>query len=188
MTKNKREEQIKNPRKTKRKKKKNSIGVQMIFVMAVLMAVVFLPTTVLLMIGMLPTPAAFLVDKTAKKIKVLTVGAMNLAGCSPFIIELWRLDNSIETALSIVADPMTIIVMYAAAGMGYVLDWSLKGAISLFLYERGRARMIAIEKTQKDLLTRWGKEVTGKYQMDEAGFALGDDESDVADKKVLKKA
>jgi hypothetical protein len=73
------------------KKKKNPLGWkgQMILVCSIVMAVVFLPTTILLVVGMLPTLVAALVDRTRERVLGMTVGSMNLAGCTPFVIELW---------------------------------------------------------------------------------------------------
>jgi hypothetical protein len=40
------------------------------------------------------------------------------------------------------------------------------------LFQRGKARQVAIGKRQEELVTRWGGEVTGDVALDPYGFAL----------------
>ena len=143
-------------------------GVTRIFVIAgFVMAFVFMASTLLLVVGMLPTAIAFLVDRGAKKTKALSVGALNLAGCLTFLLELWVQDNSISGALNIVSEPMNIVVMYFAAAVGYMVDWSMSGIVANILYQRGQARKKAIFKYQESLVDRWGVGVTGKKILDD---------------------
>jgi hypothetical protein len=147
-----------------------------IFTVAILvLAIVFLPSSLLLMIGMMPSLTVIFVDPARARTKVVTVGVMNLAGCVPFLLDLWTQGHSIDQALSIVADPMAIIVMYSAAAIGYLLDWSLSAIVAGILYQRGQARVVAIRKRQEELVARWGVEVTGHLALDEHGFASESD-------------
>lgn len=136
------------------------------------MAAVFLPVAVILFIGLLPTFVAFYADRNKKKIKPITVGAMNIAGCMPFIMELWTTDMSMSKALSIIVDPMAIIVIYSAAGVGYLIDWAVTMLVANFLYQRGGSRKNTIEKRQAELIERWGEEVNGKIPIDHEGFPV----------------
>lgn len=156
------------------KKRKQSMGwqVRVLMIMGMFLGVVFLPTTVLLMIGMLPSIVAALVDRSKKKTKAVTVGSLNLAGCMPFLLELWENGNSFEYAFDIMTNATAIIVMYSAAAVGYLMDWALSGIVASILYQRGEARKKAIKKRQKELQERWGKEVTGRFPLDEHGFAI----------------
>jgi len=159
-------------RVSKKSSSKKPIKKQIFLISGLLMAVVFLPTTVLLGIGMLPTFAAALVDRSKRKTKAITVGAMNLAGSMPFVLELWTEGHNFEKAFSVVTDAKAIIVMYAAAAVGYLIDWAMTGIIAGFLLQRGKARAKAIDKRQKELTERWGKEVTGEVVVDQYGFAV----------------
>lgn len=130
-------------------------------IIAMIAAVIFYPTTLVLMVGMMPTLVAFIVDRTRRKSKVIAVGAMNLAGCSPFILKLWMENNSIENAWSIVSDPRSIVVIYTLAVVGYMLEWALTGTIATILYQRGFARREEIDRRQIHLIDRWGQDVAG---------------------------
>ncbi|MGH1398069.1 MAG: hypothetical protein ACRBCT_02535 [Alphaproteobacteria bacterium] len=141
-------------------------------VVGLLFAIFLLSTTFVLAIGMLPTIVAVFVDTTPRKSKVLAVGAMNLAGCFPFLLELWTGGNDFERAFRLVTDPKAIIVMYAAAAAGYVISWALTGAVAAFLVQKAKMRLSAIEKRQKELVERWGKDVSGEVALDEDGFRI----------------
>lgn len=169
----------------KDKKKTKGLGFkgQLFFIAGIIMAAVFLPSTLLLLAGMLPTPFAVFVDRTKGKNKVITVGAMNLAGCSPFLFDLWTTDHSSEKAFEIITDPMAIIVMWSAAAVGYVLNWAMTGIVSATMYQRGLARQKAIKKRQAELIERWGREVTGELPLDPEGFPVEAGDQPTASKK-----
>lgn len=167
----------------KKKKKKGKGGkgknqgnwqLRLVLIMLLVTGIVFLPTTVLLVIGMLPTPVAFLVG-TANKSKFISVGAMNFAACSPFVVELWSMDHTFDATFSIVTNPVSVIVMYGGAAIGYLINWSLTGIVSVFLVEQAKGRMKAIQKQQEELIQRWGPEVRGDRPLDKEGFYMEDD-------------
>ena len=145
---------------------------QILMISGGLTAAVFLPSTFLLLIGMIPTPFAIFADRTRGKNKVLTVGAMNLAGCSPFLFELWTTDHSFAKSAEIVTDPFAIIVMWSAAAVGYIINWAMTGLVTATLYQRGQARQKSIQKRQQELVERWGPEVTGNIPLDPHGFPI----------------
>ncbi len=157
--------------KKKSKGKKRGHG-RLFSSLAFIMAVIFFPTTLVLSFGLLPTPAAGLISRDKKKSRVITVGAMNMAGCMPFLLDLWKNGNSLSYALEILSTPSSIIVMYAAAGVGYLIDWAMTGLVAVMLFERGKARKKEILKQQKELIERWGKGVTGELALDAEGFPV----------------
>ncbi|GJL85043.1 MAG: hypothetical protein DHS20C02_08180 [Micavibrio sp.] len=162
----------KEKKKKKVKTQKMSRKAQLITAGFIVLATLFLPTTLLLCVGMLPTPAAALWDRSKKKTMVITVGAMNLAGCSPFLMKLWGHGNSFDKAFDIIFNPETIIIIYVAAGAGYAISWAMTDITATILYKRGRGRQKAITKRQEELVERWGKGVTGKIALDPDGFPL----------------
>ncbi|MCB9989630.1 MAG: hypothetical protein H6868_09930 [Rhodospirillales bacterium] len=135
-------------------------------------AIVMLPTTVLLMVGMLPTLVAALFGKYGRGSIALTVGAMNLAGCSPFLFHLGLHGHSMQLAFELILDPLNIVVIYGAAALGYLINWSLSGIVSTVIVQRSYARLEDIKKHQEALVKRWGEEVTGELPLDEDGFPL----------------
>lgn len=145
---------------------------QMAFVFALVVGAVFLPSSALLTVGMIPTVVAWLTDWSPRKTSAVTVGAMNLAGCSPFLLQLWSQGHTFEASVFIFTDPTAIIVMYGAAAIGYMIDWSVSSVVANIVYQQALARRKAIKKRQEDLIERWGREVTGELPLDEQGFPI----------------
>ncbi len=158
-------------KKKSKKKAGRSWQIQLMLVFILLAGIAAMSTTMLLLIGMLPTFVALFIDRTAEKTRVLTVGAMNAAGCTPFILQLWTTGAAMDNALTIITDPLTIVVMYCAAGVGYIIDWSISGLVGSVMVQRGGLRRNQIAKRQAELVERWGPEVTGDSPVDAYGFA-----------------
>ena len=133
-----------------------------------------------LVIGMMPTVVAAYTDRTKEKMRGITIGAMNLAGCTPFIIQLWTTEHSVDVALGILADPKVLVIMYFAAGIGYCIEWAIVGTASVFMVEKAQIRVKTINKKQEDLITRWGAEVSGTIPLDEYGFPAEQKKDDLS--------
>jgi hypothetical protein len=159
-----------------KKQKGGRWGARLFLVVGILMAAILLPSTVLLLVGMLPTVVAFLVDRSRKKNKAFTVGSLNLAGCTPFLLDLWMQGHSFDQSMVIISNPTAIVVMYSAAAVGYVIDWAMSGLVANVLYQRGQARSKAIRKQREELIERWGKEVTGEEKLDQHGFPVQEED------------
>lgn len=145
----------------KGKSLKARFKVQIFLVGFLVLSAVFLPTAVLLFISLMPMFVAFFLDRTRRKLKAVTVGAMNMAGCTPFLMELWTTDHTLEKAFEIILDPMAIVIVYAAAGAGYLIDWTMTSLIAGIVRQRALARKKVIEERQGELVERWGVEVKG---------------------------
>jgi hypothetical protein len=155
-----------------RRKKGQNFGWkgQVLLIGAMITSVLFSAVSIILIIGMVPTIVCGIVDRTKGKIKTLTIGALNFAGCVPFVMEVFLRGNNIETAINYIIQPRTIVVMYFAAGIGYLIDWSMTGIVSKIMVQKHKKRLIKIEEDQKKLSGRWGLEVSGTIPLDEQGF------------------
>jgi len=154
----------------KKRAKKASWHLQIVLITMLIGGVVFSGLSVIMVIGMLPTIVAAIVDKSKGHVKTMTIGAMNFAGCVPFLISLWKKGGSFELALNIITTPRTIVIIYCAAGMGYLIDWAMTGIVASVLMQRSRKRLKDIQNQQKELTERWGPEVSGTIPLDEYGF------------------
>lgn len=145
---------------------------QIFLIFGMMAAVVFLPTTIVVGIGMLPTIVAFLLNGKSYRAKAFGVGAMNLAGVSPFLISLWKDGQGFDKAVEIISNPQSIIVMYMAAALGHMINWVMGGIVGSIMYDSGKRRAKEIEKRQQELVERWGEEVTGSVPLDAQGFPV----------------
>lgn len=135
-------------------------------------ALAFLPTTILIFFGMMPTFAALVIDPTPDRIKTMAVGCMNIAGVVPFLVELWTGGEaqSIGAAFAIVARAESMITMYSAAAAGYIIFYTVSGFVSKIILERGKVRFEEVKRRLSELERKWGREVTGAVPLDERGF------------------
>jgi hypothetical protein len=151
---------------------------QILLITFIIVAVLFAPTTLLLFVGMLPTLCAKLIDKTKERTKVLTVGFMNFAGCFPYWFQLAQQGHDLDTALRILGEPMTIVIMYCAAAVGYLIEWLVAGIVASIKVQLGKARLVEISRIHEEMVEKWGPEVSGDIPMDAYGFAIKDDDKD----------
>jgi hypothetical protein len=70
--------------------------------------------------------------------------------------------------------------MFAAAALGYMIEWSMTGIVASIMSQKAIARLKAIDEQQKKLIDRWGREVSGEIPLDPYGFPLGQAEEDDA--------
>lgn len=154
-----------------KKGKGKAFGGKHIFLFCLIVfCIVFRATALLVCIGMLPTLVAFFISVGRYQARAYAVGALNFAGCTPFILRLWESGNDFEVTFDLLSKPMTIITIYGAATGGYLLNWSCVAFVSSLMYEKGKMRVRAIIKRKEDLVGRWGKEVTGTIPLDPEGF------------------
>ena len=153
-------------KKSSKKKKKMGVQARVLLIVFIMVAIVFYQMTIVLLLGMAPTIAARLVDKTPDRTKVMTIGFMNFAGCFLFCFQVFEKKADAATVLPMVLTPVNIIIMYAAAGLGYVIEWGVVGFVASLMVQKGRARLVDIKKAQEALIKKWGPEVTGEKAYD----------------------
>ncbi len=140
----------------------------------VLVAAAFLPVTLVIIVGMIPSVVAFMADPTRQKTRAFTVALLNFVTCFPFLLDiaLAQPGPTMDMAVYIITDPLKIVIMFAGAAGGYFLDWTMAGISNVIMTGRARSRLDAIDKRQEELVRRWGSEVTGKVPVDADGFPL----------------
>lgn len=140
-----------------------------IIICAVFICIFSPPSAALIAVGMLPSVVALISNRGLPKFKVLSVSALNFAGCFPYVLQIWANGLTIEKGFQILMDPFVIIVIYLAAAVGYMIDWFLTGYIASLLYQRGQARITAIDARQNELIGRWGDEIAGRLPLNAEG-------------------
>jgi hypothetical protein len=118
-----------------------------------------LPTSVILMVGLIPTVVALLIDRDPDKTAAITVGAMNLCGVLPFLLDLWKHHHTMPAALHTISDPLSWLVMYGAAGVGWVLYFTIPPVVVNFEVLRSESRIEDLLRQKRELIEEWGPEV-----------------------------
>jgi len=116
-----------------------------------------LESVILVLVGMLPTIVAFIIDRTKQKSSTLCVGGMNFCGVFPYLLELWTSTNT--SAIAIITDIFKLVVMFAAAGFGWLLYLSIPPVIGAFLTVMSQRRVAQLRSNQKDIIEEWGEGV-----------------------------
>src|SRR3954469_25210120 len=114
-----------------RGRKKGKGASSSVFTMLLIMlpvGLIFLPSTILLTAGMIPTAVAYVVDRDPDKTAPMTVGGLNLAGVVTFLISLWQAGHTMAALTKVLTDPFAWLVMYGAAALGDLLRDSARGS------------------------------------------------------------
>jgi|SRR5579859_304959 hypothetical protein len=126
------------------------------------LAVTALPLCILLLSGLVPTMVATVVDRYRAKYLTRAVGFMNLAGLTPFVVQLWSTGLTMDGVASILSKPINWLTMYGAAGIGWVLFLGMPSLARVFVDIRADQLQRELKIRAKQLAEEWGEEVTGK--------------------------
>ncbi len=148
------------PEKDAKKAGSLPFSVKLAFMGLLVVAIVFLPSTVLIGTCLIPSFVAVIIDRQPQKTLWLTVGAMNLAGTIPAWMNLWQAGHQMDQALAMVSNPQTLVMAYGGAGIGWVLHYNITPIVAGGLARRSAKRLKDIEKRQKELVRKWGQDVT----------------------------
>ncbi len=118
-----------------------------------------LPTLTLLFFALLPTMAAALVDRGPHRYAWLCVGGLNFAGVSPYLLELWFGEHTLDNALTQLGDVLALLVIYGAAAFGWLLYMAIPPLVGGFLQIAAQRRVAVLRSQQKKLVELWGPEV-----------------------------
>lgn len=119
----------------------------------------FLPTVLLLMVAMLPTGVALVVDRSVSRTGWLCVGGLNFAALSPSLFSLWFEGHTLERATVMIGDVFTLLLIYGAAALGWLLYMTTPEIISAVMQMTSSRRVAKLKAQQKSLVEEWGPEV-----------------------------
>lgn len=128
------------------------------------MAVTALPLCILFLVGLPPTAVAIIVDRHQRRYLARTVGAMNLSGVLPSAFRLWEAGLSFPSLGHVVGNPYAWLLMYGAAGLGWLLYFGMPRLVGLIVEIRAEDQKRQLEARVKALVTEWGEEVTGRTE------------------------
>lgn len=130
--------------------------------MATLLAVTALPVCVLTMAGMVPTVVAALLDRFRAKYLTRTVGAMNVAGLAPLVLQLWSRGLTMADATRLLSNPFNWLMMYGAAAIGWAIFLAMPTIARTIVDVRADQAQRQLKSRAAQLVEEWGEEVTGR--------------------------
>ena len=148
----------------------------LLLIIAAPIIAVLLPTTMLLCLGLIPTAAVYLNDKTREKSFTITVGLLNLCGILPSIGELWSRGQAMQVATETVVDPLFWLLAFGAAAIGWLIFMGMPPLIAAYYTLASDARVNKVLVKQQALVEMWGEEVRGEDAAEESEPVAADDE------------
>jgi hypothetical protein len=139
--------------------KKNRIGSVFLWILAAGFLFAFYESIVLLLIGMIPTIVALVIDRSPHKDQARSVGYLNFAGCLPWAVDFWVSGGNFDRVFEIVSDPLVLAVMYSAAATGWALCFIVRPFVAAYLTVAADYRESQLTKRQEELVEEWGEEV-----------------------------
>ena len=117
------------------------------------------PTCVLLLVGMVPSIVAYVVDRSERPMLAFTIAPVNLAGLMPYLLQLWTGRDTMPTVVHLLTDVYVWLVIYLSAGAGWLLFLGMPMIIAIVLGRSLDRRKSRLETLQSRLKADWGAEV-----------------------------
>ena len=141
---------------------KHSASATVAIALVTVLAITGLPLCILLLSGLVPTMVATVVDRYRAKYLTRTVGFMNVAGMAPLMVQLWTSGLTMDGAAQILSKPINWVMMYGAAGIGWVLFLGMPSLARVFVDIRADQLQRELKTRAKHLVEEWGEEVKGR--------------------------
>ena len=118
-----------------------------------------LSSMIILLFGMLPTLVAFIIDRSPRNYAMYCVGGMNFSGVFPYLLDLWTGNHDINSAIDILTDVFSLLVMYSGAGFGWMLFMAIPPLVGAVMTVMSERRLAHLQDKQKVIIEEWGEDV-----------------------------
>jgi hypothetical protein len=122
-------------------------------------ALIALPTTLVLIPAMVPTFVARVVDPGPGRHLTITVGSLNLAGALWFVHDVWAGGQSFSAVSPALSDMMGWLAALVGAGCGWALNWIMPTISRRIAETKSSVRLARLRKRQEELVEQWGEPV-----------------------------
>lgn len=142
--------------------KSAGIGVMKLILIWVILAPVLLlgyPSLLLIVMGMLPTFISWIVEREPGLPRTLSIGAFNICGVIPYLMELWEHHQAFSYTLKIFLDANSWLTMFGTSFLGYTIYWGVPKIVLGAMRISARSRVKVLLTTQETLLQEWGPQL-----------------------------
>jgi hypothetical protein len=140
-----------------------------------LIALIFLPSAVVVGVGMIPTLVARVVDTSPGKRLSITVGGFNLIGSLYFLHLIWAAGQGMEDIRPTLGDSFGWLCALLGAGVGWVVFGFMPAIVGKIAQTQTALRLRTVIKDQDRLVEEWGEAVRGIYGVQEVAKEEGED-------------
>ena len=147
-----------------------------LFIPVLLIALIFLPSAVVVGVGMLPTLVARVVDSSPGKRLSITVGGFNLLGSLYFLDAIWAAGQTMGDIRPTLSDSFGWLSALTGAGVGWVVFGGMPIVFAKIAEAQTALRLRTVTKDQERLVEEWGENVRGIYGVKAVAKEEGDEE------------
>lgn len=122
-------------------------------------AIVLLPSFIVLAALMAPTLVAWLIDPRGERFLTATVGSLNFAGSLYLLTLLWNDNHDVAHAVAALHNVYGWLIAYSAAAMGYGIHYFMPTLSEVFVRLRADAQLAQLDREMQALVEEWGEEV-----------------------------
>jgi len=133
---------------------------KLVLLLAVPLALVFLPTTAVVTTGMIPTLVALVIDGSARRYLTITVGGLNLVGCAYFLHLLWSLPQGVSAVMLVLGSSYGWLCALIGAGCGWLFFLAMPSVIRSVAGAQAKIRLFRLNREMERMVEDWGPEVT----------------------------
>jgi hypothetical protein len=131
-------------------------------------ALLLLPSTIVLAVAMVPTLVARIVDPAPGRQLTITVGSLNLAGALWFMHDLWSAGQGFSDIVPTLGDMIGWLAALVGAGMGWAIYSLMPILTRSIATTKSNLRLSRVRKSQGELVEQWGDPVRGGNNMPSA--------------------
>ena len=145
-------------------KKAKGIGRTTIILMvltSMAIAIISVYSVVVLVFGLLPGLIAMVVDYDPRQYLSRIVISFNAVGVAPYILQILNSSVADMTAYQLIISPKTWLVIYASAGVGWVIYWMFPQIAMMLMPMQNKNRIESLNKELDELAEEWGEDVRG---------------------------
>lgn len=133
------------------------------------LAIISLPTLLLIFFGLMPSIVALVIDRTDGRYATFCVLGMNLSGLFPYLTDVWFQVHTTDMAIQIMTNAFNLLIIYGSAGFGWMLYIALPPVITTFLSAMSQRRVAVLREKQAQIIEEWGESVTAILDSQQGG-------------------
>jgi len=133
--------------------------------LAMPVALLLLPSTIVLVVAMVPTLVARIVDPAPGRQLTVTVGSLNFAGALWFMHDLWSAGQGFSAIMPTLSDMIGWLASLVGAGMGWAIYSLMPILTRSIATTKSNLRLSRVRKSQEDLVEQWGDPVRSGHTL-----------------------
>ena len=124
-------------------------------------AIISVYSVVILVFGLLPGLIAMVIDYDPRQYLSKIVISFNAVGVVPYLIQILNASVANVTAMKLITSPKTWLVIYASAGVGWVIYWMFPQIAMVMMPFQNKNKIETLNKELDELAEEWGEDVRG---------------------------